>query len=371
MQTTLPSNYSTWGGVEYAKARNRWIRYYEGRNNPKTHIEEIIEKVNENINEKYDLFIENMVRFTTLAAGMVEGVIEPDQAFIRLHDDVEEKITKNIMSYIQKGETLGDEDFDILVDRVLLLLKEITPNYPEWKKIADNTEKQNFVIIDTEEEKKDASFKDLNLMDYFISIIPDKKFQINKIKNILELVIADDKNYYSFCIDPNIIIGNGYNILANVPNDDTIFVNLKHKNLVSKIINDKTYILTPEEITKVREDMFTNDSIYRYIDMSNMSDNISKLTKEEFSMLGKKLTCVINTPGITVFNNIPRMRFETFININEFTLVSDYGCISPIENLTSKDLNEGLIIKIKNDSISVDLSDGNGIENYTINYGIM
>ncbi len=155
MQTTLPSNYSTWGGVEYAKAKNRWIRYYEGRNTFNTHIEEIIEKVNENINEKYDNFIENMVRYTTLAEGMIEGAIAPDQVSIRLHDDVEEKITKNIMSYIKKGETLGDEEFDTLIDRILLLLKEITPNYPEWK-IADNTveeeNRQNFVIIDTEEE---------------------------------------------------------------------------------------------------------------------------------------------------------------------------------------------------------------------------
>lgn len=150
----IPGNYSTWGGVEYAKARNRWIRYYEGKNNnPRTHIEEIIEKVNEGINPKYDYFIENMVRYTTLASGMLEGVINPDQVSIRLHDDIEEKITKDIISYIQKGETLGDEDFDIIVDKVLLLLKQITSNDPEWK-IADNTveeEKQNFVIIDTEE----------------------------------------------------------------------------------------------------------------------------------------------------------------------------------------------------------------------------
>lgn len=155
MKTTIAGNYSTWGGVEYAKARNRWIRHYEGRKTFNTHIEEIIEKVNENINEKYDSFIEDMVMYTTLAAGMIEGAIAPDQVSIRLHDDVEEKITKNIMSYIKKGETLGDEEFDTLVDRILLLLKEITSNYPEWK-IADNTveeeNRQNFVIIDTEEE---------------------------------------------------------------------------------------------------------------------------------------------------------------------------------------------------------------------------
>ncbi len=149
MKTTIAGNYSTWGGVEYAKARNRWIRHYEGRKTFNTHIEEIIEKVNENINEKYDSFIEDMVMYTTLAAGMIEGAISPDQVFIRLHDDLEEGITKNIIAYIQKGETLGDEDFDILVDRVLLLLKQITSNDPEWK-IADNAEKQNFVIIDTE-----------------------------------------------------------------------------------------------------------------------------------------------------------------------------------------------------------------------------
>lgn len=380
MQTAIVSSLSSWGGKELASVRNRWIRYYEGKSNLKTHIDEIIQKVNENINVNNSYFIENMVRYITLASALLEGVLESDQVFIRLHDDTEEKITKNILNYIQKGETLGDDEFDTLVDRVLLLLKQVTSDDPKWK-LANNTENNdvNFVIVEPDSDNsaeenaddkgKDVSFKDL--MDYFISIVPDKKFQINKVKDTLELVIVDNNNYISFSIDPNIIIGNGYNILANLPNDGVIFVNLRHKELISKIINDKSYVLTPEEIVTVREDMFTNDSIYTYIDMSNMSENISKLTKEEFSTLGKKLTCVLNIPSISIFNNIPRMRFETFIDINEFTLVSDYGCLSPIDNLTSECINEGLNIKVSKDSIVVDLSDDNGVENYTINYGIM
>ncbi len=130
-------------------------------------------------------------------------------------------------------------------------------------------------------------------------------------------------------------------------------------------------MLTPEEIIEVRADMFTNDLIYRSIDMSGMSGNISQLTKEEFSLLGKKLTCITNISDIAIHNAVPRMRFSQFRSINDFGLVSDYGCVSPLDGITSMEIHEGLVIGVKDDTISVDLSDGGGVILYPIQYGIM
>ena len=121
---------------------------------------------------------------------------------------------------------------------------------------------------------------------------------------------------------------------------------------------------------KVRADMFTNDSIYRFVDMSGMSGNIRQLTKEEFSLLGKKLTCITNIDSIAIHNAVPRMRFSQFESINDFRLVSDYSCVSPMD-ISSKEIHEGLIIGVKNDTISVDLSDGGGVMLYPIQYGVM
>lgn len=116
--------------------------------------------------------------------------------------------------------------------------------------------------------------------------------------------------------------------------------------------------------------MFTNDSIYRFIDMSGMSGNISQLTKEEFSLLGKKLTCITNIDSVAIHNAVPRMRFSQFRSVNDFGLVSDYACVSPLD-ISSREIHEGLVIGVKDDTISVDLSDGGGVVIYPIQYGIM
>ena len=150
-----------------------------------------------------------------------------------------------------------------------------------------------------------------------------------------------------------------------------IFVNLKHKDIVTKVVNDNAYILIPEEIITARADMFTNDSIYRYVDMSGMSGNISQLTKEEFSLLGKKLTCITNIDSIAIHNAVPRMRFSQFNSVNDFVLASDYSCISPVDGFTSREIHEGLVIGVKDNTVSVDLSDGGGIMLYPIQYGVM
>jgi len=236
---------------------------------------------------------------------------------------------------------------------------------------GDGTGNTNFVIIEPEDENKGA----INLQEYFSSMVPEgKHYQVNKNGLLLELVIADNGNYITYCIDPDIVMGNGYNILANVPQNNTIFasfVNLKHKKIVAKMVNDKAYVLTPEEMSIVRGDMFINDNIYHSIDMSGMSGVISKLTKEEFSKLGKKLSGVINTDMVAIHNQVPRMRFSQFNSIDDFELVSDYRCISPLAGVTSREIHEGLVVSVKGDSIAVDLNDGGDVVLYTIQYGVI
>lgn len=73
---------------------------------------------------------------------------------------------------------------------------------------------------------------------------------------------------------------------------------------------------------------------------------------------------------VNYHNNVPRMRFSQFDSINSFELVSDYNCISPL-SIMSKEIYEGLIIGVKDDTIGVDLSDGSGIMFYSIQYGII
>lgn len=80
---------------------------------------------------------------------------------------------------------------------------------------------------------------------------------------------------------------------------------------------------------------------------------------------------IANIDSIAIHNTAPRMRFSQFNNINDFALVSDYDCISPIYDLTSREIHEGLVIRVKDNTVTVDLSDGGGITVYTMQYGVM
>ena len=188
----------------------------------------------------------------------------------------------------------------------------------------------------------------------------------------------DHMNHYF--IDPNIVIGNGYNMFCNTPiPGDSILVNFKHKDILKKAIADPQYILTTDEILVCQRDMFMNPNIYYRIDMFDVAKFFGKLSGEDFNRLGKKLSA-ISTINFALFYlpDDPRLRIKTFTSVDEFTLVSDNKTHSPLldRHETASQIVYGLELKINEDEIDMIYPDPNGsgqllVQKFTINYGVM
>lgn len=188
----------------------------------------------------------------------------------------------------------------------------------------------------------------------------------------------DHMNHYF--IDPNIVIGNGYNMFCNTPiPNDSIMVNFKHKDILKKAIADPQYILTTDEILICQRDMFLNPNIYYRIDMFDVTRFFGKLSEEDFNRLGKKLSA-ISTINFALFHlpDDPRLRIKTFTSVDEFTLVSDNKTHSPLldRHETASQIVYGLELKVNEDEIDMIYPDPNGsgqllVQKFTINYGVM
>lgn len=212
-----------------------------------------------------------------------------------------------------------------------------------------------------------------NLEDNFAGFLTEYNYRYEMAETgLINLFVERNIGFGSsiqdiYTIDPGIVMGkNKFYILAKIPND-TIFVSTEHKDIVSKVLNQKFYTLYPNEIQEVAMDYFYNNNIYRYVDMSN-TEFLEKIDKESFQILGKKLTFIINqlkamNDGIS---DIPRFRFDSFESIDKFSIVSDEKVISPLEATgeTSSEITSGLKFEVEKSNVIQKLND------LSINYKI-
>ena len=194
--------------------------------------------------------------------------------------------------------------------------------------------------------KLETEFKDL------LAMYPH---QFNRLNGIVELALIRPNGIEPYYIDPGYIIGNGINVICNIPGD-TIMVNIKHTDIISKFLANHNYVLSPEEINVVMQDMFTNQKIYSIVDMSKGPEFLPKLNDDEFSKLGKKLSSVCNLPWNELGLEKSRLRFRGFKSVDDFSLVSDSKCKSPIFGQVEF-ITAGLTIKVKDDKIIVKCND--------------
>lgn len=190
-------------------------------------------------------------------------------------------------------------------------------------------------------------------------IIEQYQYQFNGINGLIELVIQTDGRFDSYKIDPGTIIGNGYNLIYQV-NNMTYYINIsKHKDIVAKILANRYYMLTPQEFQLIAQDIFTNPMIYAMVDMSKGPEFLPKISPEEFNKLGKKLTFIMNLDWSKFADGrdglIPcgRLRFRSFKSIDDFTLVSDNKCKTPLPGVLWSNVSEGLSVKVVGNDIIV------------------
>lgn len=181
--------------------------------------------------------------------------------------------------------------------------------------------------------------------------------QFNRLNDLIELMIYSNGRMDQYLIDPGTIIGNGFNVICNAPGNDTVMVNAKHKEILSKVFANAAYVLTPEEMMEVNKDMFMNQAIYHMIDMSKGCEILPKLSEEDFVKLGKKLSFIINLPWNPAVIPAGRLRIRSFKSVDDFVLVSDDKCKSPLPTSNLTNITPELTVKVSGDDVVVKLND--------------
>lgn len=193
---------------------------------------------------------------------------------------------------------------------------------------------------------------------FFGEYLKDKSYQLNRINGAIECVINYGNGAFAnFWFDPKMGVGDAWYLLGNIVSNngnsiDTIPVHQNEKEIISKILGDKQYILTPEEVQKAISHLFLNQRIYYVFDMSNMGKHLKGMKKADFDMLGKKLTCVMKAIEGIDPNMLGRIRFMKFHSIDNFELVSDEKCKCPFPGQMCEKFT-GVKVSLSNDTFVV------------------
>ena len=168
--------------------------------------------------------------------------------------------------------------------------------------------------------------------------------------------IVNGVSTYSYIIDDGSIMGGDYVYILgniNVGNHlDTLFVNASiFPKIASNIIHSAFYIMTAEECNTAQKALFTNSRIYRNIDFTNTKF----LDKSSFGIEKSLSVC------IGLINPDIRLRFENYLNKDNYTLVSDNTCKSPLyyTGATATSIVPGLKLIVDGNTITK-LEGGNG-----------
>lgn len=168
----------------------------------------------------------------------------------------------------------------------------------------------------------------------------------------VNVVAPDGLSVCSYVIDDGTIMGGSkVSILGRCQGNngylDTLFVDVaKFPNIVHQILNNSFYIMTPDEVSQVFSGLFSNGCIYHNIDFKN-----TPFMDEEPIM--RAIEPVLSV-CIKLVNPDVRMRFENFIDPNNFTLVSDDKCVSPLgyDKTTATEIQPDLKMIIEGNTIT-------------------
>lgn len=267
--------------------------------------------------------------------------------------------TKSSEKQQTKSVAKESENTKDTVDKDTVAAEEVVKEEKEMNVIHPIS----FDNLTAENNKKKAEklpvklFKKLE--NVFVPIIGKKNHKYEQDGDLINLHYNGNK----FIVDPGVCMGRGkVYVMGNIPNN-TVFVSTEHKDIVKKILSDKNYMLTEDDMKAVVKDYFPNMLVYRYIDMSN-TPYLGKLTYDELHKLGDKLMFIINQEKATnkefsIDIEIPRFRFNSFESVDKFSLISDKLVKSPLSATgeTSSLVADGVIISVEGNKMTKVLGD--------------
>lgn len=262
-------------------------------------------------------------------------------------------------------------DHDKSVKRILKRIRKY-----QYKKTEANPEKPIDPVVQNRntmnDEPNNVTFKKID--EAFGSLLDGKHHTYaafgNYVGMYIDGVIDMNGQPHPFLIDPNMIIGNGYCLLAVASTTGTCLINIaEHRDIVKKIIENYNYILNDEEYRNIKKGQFINEELYAILDMSGMSDNIKSMSDKDMKLLEDKLNHIfgIKNPVFLGLQFIPRFRFSVFKSINDFTLVSDSKVKTQCEQLKQTSYP----IMPDNDTVTITVSEHNYVLTYRGNNVIM
>lgn len=336
------------------------------------------EQVFKNINQKENM---NELEIINSIIHFYSGLSFYTGASVLMINDVFDNLKdlSAIMGY--EASYSGIEDNDALTE-VFNKTRDLMTGFDRKIKDANHDDSEATVPLffingnlDLSKSKGVSKQLQHQIVTSFGNLLDGYQYQFNKINDLIELVISrGDATLDSYLIDPGYIIGNGYNIIHQI-GSNYAFINLKYKDVVAKVLQNRNYIPTPQEMQMVSVDLFTNGYIYHMMDMSKAPEFLPKLSKEDMSKLGKKLTFIMNLPVWSVDGHDrktlkTRLRFRSFKSVDDFTVVSDDKCKCPLSNMSWQILSPGVVIKVKGDK--VEFTFGNINEKFDITkYNVM
>ncbi len=280
-----------------------------------------------------------------------------------------------------KVEKISVEDIDVVSTETGLPIKEDKMVFDTKSSFIPDKKEETPVIVKTEdtEKKKTAISFDYNKMVIEYKTTEEErklnKTIQNQIANIdavlngfipkglkheynplstgmIELNLFKNKTFIaSFVIDPNVVHGNGYYIIANSQNGP-VMVPLQLSVVANVIKGDGeggNYTLTDKEVKEAVSGLFEDTNVYTYIDMSG--DKLKDISSEDYKTLGRNLTSILKTYSAGSVT-IPRFKFKVYKSPAEFTLISNESCKAPLPGMTNvvtgeeiKFLNGNFILK--------------------------
>lgn len=228
---------------------------------------------------------------------------------------------------------------------------------------------------ETKDKSEQISKKDLKWLKKAFEPILKKELKAKFEKygeDLAKIIVTIGDKEYEYLVDTNgVIMGGGkVYMMCPIPNDNIFVPVQRYSRIIYDVLSNPGYVLQPGQVQEILYDYFRNMNIYRFIDMSDTMF-MNKLTDEEKQKLGKKLTFIINKAK-EQGGKCPRMRFNSWSSVDEFMLISDPACKSPLHQSgeTELDICEGLIYEVKGDNITQHLK-GTSIEFHIDRYGVM
>lgn len=192
--------------------------------------------------------------------------------------------------------------------------------------------------------------------------VTGKQYQLNVLDDYsAELLIAQRSQMYGFVtpralkVDPGFVIGGDVHVHAPgtvAGNSKGVWVNVaKYPEIVRKVLNDETYVLTAAETKQVLQGQFKDQRIYDCIDMTDFGTLVYNLKQKEFAAVEKALSTVANLNWSSIGMQPCRLRLYQWdqTDPSKFILISDGNCKSPFAFIFgySSFINDGLTITVE------------------------